>query len=48
LPAQKADTYALPDLPFGNIRADLFDSAYDLMPGHSRQFQAWIISLYRR
>src|SRR5713226_3299997 len=47
LPAQKADTYPLPDLPFRNIRTDLLDSAHDLMPRNSWQFQAWIISLYR-
>src|SRR5580704_2669043 len=45
LPAQKADTYTLPDLPLRNIRTDLVDSTHDLMPRHSWQFQAWIISL---
>jgi hypothetical protein len=47
LTVQKADTYPLPDLPLGNIRTDLLDSTHDLMPRHSWQFQAGIISLYR-
>ncbi len=35
LPAQKADTYTLPDLPLRNVPTDLLDSAHDLMARHS-------------
>lgn len=38
--APKADTYTLAELPLRNIRTDLLDSAHDLMPRHSWQFQA--------
>src|SRR5580658_305025 len=49
LPAHEADAYPLPDLPLRrNVRTDLLDSTHHLMPGDSWQFQAWIISLYRR